>query len=94
MITLRIEHRVRDVDMWTAALNRDSKSREHGGVRRHRVYRPIDEPNSILLDRDVASVGEAEAFLTVLRRDVWSSATTAPALIGSQQARIIEEVAR
>jgi hypothetical protein len=61
------------------------------GVRRYRILRPIDDPNYVVIDLDFDSSREAEAALAALR-EVWRSATAAPALIGSPQARIVEVV--
>jgi hypothetical protein len=92
MFTLRIEHQVRDFSSWKAAFDRDPVGRERSGVLRHRIYRPVDDPNFVMIELDFETVGEAEALLAKLRRDVWQSATAAPALIGTPQARIVEVV--
>ena len=92
MFTLRIEHGIRDFDTWKAAFDRDPIGRERSGVRGYRVFRPVDDPHYVLIDLDFASVGEAEAVLAALHRDVWRSATAAPALVGSPQTRIVEVV--
>ncbi len=92
MPILRIEFQVRDFDMWKKAFDRDLVGRQQAGVRRYWVFRPIDDPNYIMLDFDFDSASEAEAFLAALRRDVWSSRQTAPALLGEPQTRIVEAV--
>lgn len=92
MHTLRIEHEIRDFDSWKAAFDGDPAGRQQSGVRRYRVFRPVDDPNYVMIDLDFDSPGEAEAFLAALQRDVWSSRRVAPALIGSPQARIAEVV--
>ena len=90
MVTLRIEHQIHDFAMWKAAFDRLAAIRERAGVRHHRVFRPVDEPNYVMIDLDFASTSAAEAFLAVLHRDVWGSAEAAPALVGRPQTRIIE----
>jgi hypothetical protein len=92
MNTLRIEHAIRDFETWKAAFDRFAIMRERGGVRSHRIFRPVDDPNYVLIDLDFDSAGAGEAFLATLRRDVWGSATAAPALIGSPQTRIMAVV--
>ena len=92
MHILRIEHRIRDFDSWKAAFDSDPIGRQQSGVRRHRVLRPIDDPNYVMIDLDFDSSSEAEAFLAALRRDVWRSRRAAPALVGSPQVRIVEAV--
>jgi hypothetical protein len=91
MITLHIEHPIRDFDTWKAAFERDPAGRERSGVRHYRVLRPIDDPNYIMIDLDFDSVSEAEAFLAAMR-EVWRSTAAAPALAGDPQARIVEVV--
>lgn len=89
MPTLHIEHPIHDFESWKAAFDRDPADRQQSGVRRYRVFRPIDDPNYILIDLDFDSASEAEAFLAAMR-DVWRSPQAAPALKGSPQARILE----
>jgi hypothetical protein len=91
MITLHIEHPIRDFESWKAAFDRDPAGRERSGVRHYRVLRPIDDPNYVIIDLDFASASEAEAFLAAMR-EVWRSPAAAPALAGSPQARIVEVV--
>jgi hypothetical protein len=45
----------------------------------------------VTLDVEFDTVGEAEAFRASLRA-LWGSGRAAPALVGSPQARIVEEV--
>lgn len=92
MHILRIEHQIRDFDTWKQAFENDPVGREQSGVRRHRILRPIDDPNHVMIELDFDSSSEAETFLAALRRDVWRSRRAAPALIGSPQARIVEAV--
>ena len=61
-------------------------------MRGHRILRPIDDPNYVMLDLDFESASEAEAFRDALQRDVWRPRQAAPALVGSPQTRIIEAV--
>ena len=93
MPTLRIEHQIRDFDMWKAAFDGDPVGRQRSGVRRHRVLRPVDDPHYVLIDLDFDTTAEAEALIAALRRDVWGSPGAAPALLGEPRVRIVEEVA-
>lgn len=90
MFTLRIEHQIHGFDMWKAAFDRLPAIRERAGVRNHRIFRPVDDPNYVMIDLDFDSADAAEGFLAVLHRDVWRSAEAAPALVGSPQTRISE----
>jgi hypothetical protein len=90
MFTLRIEHQIHGFEMWKGAFDRLPALRERAGVRNHRIFRPVDDPNYVMIDLDFDSVDAAEAFLAVLHRDVWRSSETAPALVGRPQTRIVE----
>jgi hypothetical protein len=91
MITLHIEHPIRDFASWKAAFDRDPIGREQSGVRRYQVLRPIDDPNYVMIDLDFDTSSAAQAVLAALR-EVWRSPTAASALAGSPQARIVEAV--
>jgi hypothetical protein len=90
MATLRIEHPISDFATWKGAFDRAAAIREQAGVRRYRIFRPVDDPAYVMLDLDFDQVSAAEAFLAVLQRDVWGSSQASPALVGSPQAHIIE----
>ena len=92
MYILRIEHPIRDFDTWKGAFDRFSDFRQQSGVRCYRILRPTDDPNYIMIDLEFDSLSEAENFLAVLWRNVWSSRETAPALLGEPQTRIVEAV--
>ena len=93
MVTVHIEHPIRDFETWKAAFDRDPVGRERSGVRRYRILRPTDDPNYVMIDLDFASPQEAERFLAAMRA-VWQSPAAAPALAGTPQARIVEPVER
>ena len=61
-------------------------------MRRHRVLRPTDDTNYVVIDLEFDSSSEAESFLSWLRREVWASREAAPALMGEPQTRIVEAV--
>ena len=65
MPVLRLEHAIRDFDLWKSAFDRDPIGRERSGVRGHRVFRPIDDPNYIAVDLEFDTV--AELIVEVLR---------------------------
>ena len=91
MPILRLEHAISDFDLWKAAFDRDPVRREHSGVRGHRVFRPVDDPNYITVDLDFDSRAEAETFQVSLA-SLWRSKQAAPALVGTPQVRIVEAV--
>ena len=92
MHILQIEHPIRDFDTWKMAFDRVDGRRQQLGVRGYRIFQPTDDPNYVMIDLEFDRASEAEAFLTFLQRDVWSSRDAAPALIGDPQTRIVKTV--
>jgi hypothetical protein len=92
MATLHVELDVRDYDLWREAFGRDAGGRQQAGVRRYRIFRPLDDDKHVMLDLDFDSADEADGFLTILRNDVWSSREKAPAKLGTPRARILDMV--
>lgn len=90
MATLHVELDVLDYDLWREAFGRDAGGRQQSGVRRYRIFRPVDDARHVMLDLDFDSTQEADGFLSILKKDVWSSSDKAPAKIGTPQARILE----
>jgi hypothetical protein len=93
MPTLRIEHRITDFETWSAAFNRFADARLQAGVRAHRVQRPIDDPNYVLVDLEFGTTEAAEAFLSFLTTTVWATPENSPALAGTPQTRILTNAA-
>jgi hypothetical protein len=62
MPTLQIEHAISDFEVWKSAFDTDPLRREESGVRRYRVFRPLDDPRYVKIDLDFDSAEEAEAF--------------------------------
>lgn len=87
MHILRIEHPVPNFDAWKEAFDSDPINREQSGVRRYRVFRPIDDPNYVMIDLEFDSAGEAEAVHAALR-ELWGRVE----VMHSPQARIAEAV--
>jgi hypothetical protein len=91
MLILRLEHAIRDFDLWKAAFDRDPIHREESGVRSHRVLRPVDDPNYVVVDLEFERLADAERFQVSLA-ELWRSREAAPALVGTPQVRIVETV--
>ena len=70
MHTVQIEHPVLHFDGWKAAFDRDPARREASGVRRYRIFRPVDDPNAVSVDLDFDSREAAESFVTTMRA-IW-----------------------
>lgn len=91
MPVVQIEHPIRDFETWKAAFDRDPVRREASGVKRYRIYRPIDDPMYIAMDLEFDSRDRAEAFKLALE-ELWRSPQAAPALGGTPRARIVDTV--
>jgi hypothetical protein len=93
MFTLQIEHGIKDFGMWKAAFDRDPVNRTASGVLAHRISRPVDDPNYVLVELDFEQRSQAEALLENLQAKVWNSPEAAPALQGAPKTRILESAA-
>jgi hypothetical protein len=91
MPTLQFEHAIKDFAMWKAAFDRDPIDRRGLGVRRHRLCRPLDDPNYILGELEFDTPDQAQACAAALH-GLWNSPQAAPALAGTPRIRIIETV--
>jgi LPS sulfotransferase NodH len=93
MPTLHIEHEITGFAEWKHAFDRFAVARDHAGVRRHTVRRPVDDPLYVVIDLDFDTTQQAVAFLDILRTRVWTSSRDSPALAGTPRTRILEIVA-
>ena len=89
MYTLQIEHQIRDFDLWKTAFDRDPVNRAASGVTAHRISRPVDDPQYVVVELDFEQQDQAEALLAKLRANVWNSPAAAPALQGAPTTRIL-----
>jgi len=71
MIILRIEHKIPNFDGWKKAFESDPINRKKFGVRTYSIFRPIDDPNYVIIDLEFGSLKEAEDTLVALR-DLWT----------------------
>lgn len=92
MKTLRIEHAVTDYAEWKPMFDQYAEMRRSGGVLRHRLHRPAEDPAYVLIELDFGTGDEAARFLEFLKSKVWASPATAPALVGTPQTRILDLV--
>ena len=92
MQTLHIQHPITDFATWASAFKRFADARKQSGVRAHRVRRPVDDPNYVVIDLDFDSTDEAVAFRRFLETNVWGAEGYAPALVGSPETMILEPV--
>ena len=91
MTTLRLEHAMWPRSRRARTVDRDPIGREQLGVRAHRVFRPLDDPNYVAVDLEFDSPAEAERCKVALG-ELWRSKQAAPALRGAPQVRIVETV--
>lgn len=91
MPVVQLEHAVKDFAMWKAAFDRDPIDRRGLGVRRHRIARPVGDPNYVVVELHFDSTEEAEACRAALAR-LWKSPAAAPALLGAPRSRIVEPI--
>ncbi len=89
MIVVRIEHPVADYEAWKGAFDADPADRRGSGVRRYRIFRATDDPNSVMVDLEFDSESEAEAMLASLR-GVWDRVQGT--VISDPRARIVDVV--
>ncbi len=91
MPILQFEHPISDFATWKNAFDRDPIDRRGRGVRRHRVYRPLDDPNYVVGELEFDTRAQALACSDALR-ELWKSRQAAPALAGATRVRIVETV--
>jgi len=89
MPIVRIEHAVPNFEKWKQAFDRDPADRKGSGVRRYRILRSRDDANYVMIDLELDSLGEAEAFLGTMQR-IWSGPGNAVML--NPRARIADVV--
>ena len=92
MTTLRIEHAIADYELWKTAFDGFAAARAAAGVRGFAVRLPVDDPQHLMLDLEFDGADTAQAFATFLEQHVWSSPTSAPALVGVPRTRILDLV--
>jgi ribose 5-phosphate isomerase len=68
MTTLRIEHRIANYDGWKKAFDSDPINRKQSGVKRFRIYRPVNDDHYVVIDLDFEHLEQAEAVEAALRR--------------------------
>ncbi|MFI5312875.1 MAG: hypothetical protein ACHQ06_01770 [Candidatus Dormibacteria bacterium] len=90
MATLHIQHPITDFGTWESAFNRFADARRSGGVRAHRIQRPVDNPRFVVIDLDFDSTDEAQSFLGFLSTRVWANPENSPGLAGTPQTMILE----
>ena len=68
MIVLQIEHPVPSFEGWKKAFESDPIGRKKAGVRRYRIFRPVDNPNYVIIDLEFDNLQEAQEALVALQK--------------------------
>ena len=71
MVVLQIEHKVQSFDGWKRAFDNDPINRRKSGVLNYSIFRPINDPNYVLIHLEFSTITEAEDTLAALR-NLWS----------------------
>jgi hypothetical protein len=90
MFTLNIEHAINDFPTWKQAFDRFAQTRRDAGVVSHRISRPVDDPNYLVVELEFDAQDTAERFRQYLHNVVWANSDASPALVGAPATRILE----
>ncbi|MHB8459543.1 MAG: hypothetical protein ACYDAK_08370 [Candidatus Limnocylindrales bacterium] len=91
MSVVQLEHPIRDFESWKDAFDRDPVRREESGVRRYRIFRPVDDPEYVAVDLEFDDRTTAEAFKLALE-ELWRSPHATSVLGGAPRVRVVEVV--
>jgi len=72
MVALQIEHKVPDYNGWKKVFDSDPIDRKRSGVCRHRIFRPADDPNYVIIQLEFETLQGAEEALSALRK-LWTN---------------------
>jgi hypothetical protein len=92
MSTLRIQHPITAYATWKEAFDRFAQLRADAGVLSHRISRPVDDENFVLIDLEFETSERAASFLGILRERVWANPQSSPGLAGDPVTRILETI--
>ena len=68
MVLLQIEHPVPVYNAWKSAFDCDPVHRIEAGVRRYATFRPIDDPNYVIIHLEFDQLSDASALLATLHK--------------------------
>ncbi|MFL5807985.1 MAG: hypothetical protein ACJ749_00610 [Flavisolibacter sp.] len=89
MVVLQIEHPVPDFFGWKKAFDSDPLNRKQCGVRSHRIFRPLQEANHVIIELDFDNYSEAEAMQAALQK-LWNNVSGV--IVMNPQSRILDTV--
>ena len=84
---MRIEHPVPDFAAWKRVFDSDPLGRERAGVRRHRIFRPVNDSQFVCVDLEFDARAEAEKMQEALNK-MWGNVEGK--LIGKPKATVVE----
>jgi len=64
MITIIVQHTVRDYDTWKSVFDEHEATRRRHGATGHQIYRGADDPNQVTIVNQFPTREQAEAFAT------------------------------
>ncbi len=67
MPTLQIEHVVPNYEGWKKAFESDPINRKSSGVKRYRIYRPVNDMNLVIVELDFDKMDELQSTLQALQ---------------------------
>ena len=67
MPTLQIEHVVPNYEGWKKAFESDPINRKSSGVKRYRIYRPVNDMNLVIVELDFDNMDELQSTLQALQ---------------------------
>jgi hypothetical protein len=68
MTILQIEHTISSFEGWKEAFDSDPINRKDCGVRHYLVFRPVDDPNYVIVHLGFDTLTDAEETLAKLER--------------------------
>ena len=71
MQTLRIEHEVPSYDGWKKAFDSDPINRKQSGVKSYRIFKPADNPKSVVVELDFEDPEQLNSTLQALQ-NLWN----------------------
>ena len=92
MASLHIEHPITDLKTWTSAFASFAEHRRQAGVTAETVRCPEGDATFVVIDLEFSTTDQARAFLDFLVTLVWAVPENSPALAGTPEARVLEDV--
>ena len=89
MVVLQIEHKVVNFEGWKKAFESDPIDRRKSGVKKYRIYQPVNDPNYVVIELEFNNRKDAESAYAALKV-LWGKVEGTVVL--SPQTRILEVV--